>query len=280
AVVIGAMLVAPLMTPLLAIAISLVQGNIRLFRKAWQAMGVGILGALLASMLVGLLSPWNDLSAEVVARGSPNTFDLATALLSGIAAAFALARPGLAGTLVGVAIAVALVPPLATVGISTIKGEFAVTAGAAVLFLTNLVAIVAGAWLVFRLFGLDAGLRGRRTPRWVLLALLALMVALIPTTGLLFRNLQSQISQGVHRPYARPLPAALRASVLDRVAQSPGVDVVFMAESEIEHGFGRKVVLMCPDPVDQALADDIRAILQEDSGDALPVKVLLLRGVD
>ncbi|MCA9283717.1 MAG: TIGR00341 family protein, partial [Phycisphaerales bacterium] len=167
AVVIGAMLVAPLMTPLLAIGMSLVQGNVQLFRKATRAVALGVCGALLASMFIAMLSPWSDLSAEVVARGSPNPFDLCIALLSGIAAAYALARPGLAGTLVGVAIAVALVPPLAAVGIATVKLHFAIASGAAVLFLTNLLAIIFGAAVVFRFFGLDASLRGRRTPRWV-----------------------------------------------------------------------------------------------------------------
>ena len=155
AVVIGAMLVAPLMTPLVAIGMSLVQGNPQLFRRAVNAMLVGIVAALVASMGIGLMSPWTELSSEIHARGAPNVFDLFIALLSGIAAAFALARPGLTGTLVGVAIAVALVPPLASVGISIVKGHFSVAFGAVVLFSTNLFAIVVGTAVVFRYFGLD-----------------------------------------------------------------------------------------------------------------------------
>lgn len=277
AVVIGAMLVAPLMTPLLAIGMALVQGNIQLFRTACRAVAIGVLGALLASMAIGLLSPWSDLSAEVVARGSPNPFDLLIALLSGVAAAFALARPGLAGMLVGVAIAVALVPPIAAAGIATVKGELGIALGAAILFVTNLLAIVLGAAIVFRFFGLDASLRGRRAPRWVATALAIIAVSLVTTTATLVRTLSVQVGQGVHRPYARPLPAAMRRSILDRVAEASGVEILFMAESNIEHGFGREIALACASAIDPALVEDLRAIMAEGEAEGVPVRVLTLR---
>ncbi len=278
ATVIGAMLVAPLMTPLLAIAMSLVQGNIRLFSHAWRALGIGIVGALLASVVIGLISPWKDLSAEIVARGGPNPFDLGTALLSGMAAAFALARSGLAGTLVGVAIAVALVPPLAVIGISTVKTEFGVAFGASVLFITNLLAIIVGAFLVFRAFGLDGSGKSRRSPRWVFATLAVVAIAMAPTTGVLLTNLQAQREQGVHRPYARPLPPSIREQIVDRVARHPAIEIVFMAESEIEHGFGREVALMSEFDFDPALVADLRAILAQGVKGDIPVRVLLLRG--
>lgn len=276
-VVIGAMLVAPLMTPLLAIGMSLVQGNYQLFRKAYRAVAIGIAGALLASMAIACLSPWKDLSSEVVARGSPNPFDLLIALLSGIAAAFALARPGLSGMLVGVAIAVALVPPLAAVGISTVKQHFAVAAGAGVMFLTNLFAIIFGAALVFRVFGLDASLRGRRSPRWVLVAMGLIIVAMIPVTGVLVRTLEDQIGQGVHRPYARPLPAEMRAAINERVSRVEGVQIVMMAESEIEHGFGREVVLAFDGEADEALIAEVEGLLRRGTDPTIAVRVIALR---
>jgi uncharacterized hydrophobic protein (TIGR00271 family) len=280
ATVIGAMLVAPLMTPLLAIAVSMVQGNLGLFRKAWVAVGLGVAGALAVSMLLALLSPWNDLSAEVVARGVPNPFDLGVALLSGIAAAFAVSRSGLEGTLVGVAIAVALVPPLGSVGIATVRGELAMAAGALVLFLTNFFAIIGGAALVFRLFGLDASRRGKPVPRWVVATAGGMMVAMIPVVLALVTNLDKQVQQGVQRSYARPLPSAVRAAVTERVAREPGVEVVLMAESAIEHGFGREVVLMAEGPVGAELAEDIKRILGGDDGVAARVMVLRSAAVE
>lgn len=280
ATVIGAMLVAPLMTPLLAIGMALVQANNQLFRKATAAASAGIVGALAASMIIALLSPWSDLSAEVVARGGPNAFDLGIALLSGVAAAFALSRAGLSGTLVGVAIAVALVPPLASVGIATVKGEFGVALGAAVLFLTNLLAIIIGAGLVFRVVGLDASKRGRATPRWVILSVLVILIALVPTVGVLFSNLRAQIDQGVQRPYARPLAAAIRDQIRERVARSPGVEILSMSESGIEHGFGHEVALVCTGAVDPTLVADIKAILVSHGTPESQTRVLLLRSAE
>ena len=278
AVVIGAMLVAPLMTPLVAIGMALAQGNAVMFREARRAMAIGISGALIVSVLIGLLVPWGDLSGEVAARGAPNVFDLGIALLSGVAAAYALARPGLAGTLVGVAIAVALVPPLASIGIALAQGEFAVMTGAAVLFATNLFAITLGAAAVFRLFGVRAVRGDGAIPRWVLVVSGALMVGAIVTLIPLTQNLQAQAQRGVDRPYSRPLPAALRNEIEARVAEEGDVEIVFMAHSNIEDGFGVEVALLCTRAVDPALREDILALIRAEMGDDLRARVLLLSG--
>ncbi|MGE3172183.1 MAG: DUF389 domain-containing protein [Planctomycetota bacterium] len=279
-VVIGAMLVAPLMTPMVAAGMALVQVNWQLFRASLVAMTSGIGGALLAAAFVGWLSPWSDLSSEIVGRGSPNLFDMGIALLSGCAAAFALARPGLAGTLVGVAIAVALVPPLASVAIATVKGAFGIAGGAAVLFLTNLLAIIGGASLVFRLFGLDAARRGQPSPRWVRVVFACMLLGLTPITVVLVQNLRQQIHQGVQRPWAHPLPPALRAAIEARAAHTPGVDVVMMVRSGIENGFGLQVVLACRAAVDPTLEGDLRALVEREIGAGTPVRITALRVAD
>ncbi len=279
AVVIGGMLVAPLMTPLLATGMALVQGNIVLFRTASFAMLLGITGALVCSMLIGMLSPWADLSSQIVARGSPNIFDLGIAFLSGIAAAYALGRPGLAGTLVGVAVAVALVPPLASVGIAAVKLEFQIAMGAAVLFITNLLAIILGATLVFQFFGLDVSLRGNRSPRWVRWTVLFLAVALLPTTGVLLQNLELQEREGVHRPYARPLPPELRDAVRQLVGQEPGASIVFMAHSDIEHGFGVEIVVAVPAGKIHTIGPDIKTLVRAKMGDNVYVDVTLVQAI-
>ncbi len=280
AVVIGGMLVAPLMVPMLAMGLSLVQGNSHLFRHSFKAMGLGVLGALLASMLVGLLSPWSDLSTEVVARGGPNVFDLLVALFSGVAAAFALARPGLAGTLVGVAVAVALVPPISAMGIALVKEEFGIALGAALLFLTNWLAIVLGASLVFRLFGLDVSLGGNQAPIWVRTTFAAFAVALVPTVMVLFHNLDLQVHDGVHRPYSRPLPAGTRDAVRERVGRETGVEIISMNQSDIEHGFGKEVVLAVSGPFSESLRQDLERILRQGRGADTPVRVQILRAVE
>lgn len=280
AVVIGGMLVAPLMTPMLATGLALIQGNVQQFRASMKAMAVGIGGALLAAMVVGFFSPWSDLSSEVVARGAPNLFDLGIALLSGIAAAYALSRPGLAGTLVGVAVAVALVPPLCAAGIALVKLHLNIALGAAVLFITNLLAIILGAALVFRLFGLDISLRGNRAPGWVRGTMLALGIMLIPVGGVLFSNLETQIHEGVQRNYSRPLPPALRDAIQARVDMSPGVEILIMEQSGIERGFDMHIALVVHGELDPALENDLRRLIAREVRIDHRASILMLRAVD
>ncbi len=280
AVVIGAMLVAPLMTPLVAAGMGIVQGNLLLFRNALRAMSVGVFGALVVSTVIGLLSPWQDLSAEVTARTGPNLFDFAIALLSGIAAAYALARPGLAGTLVGVAIAVALVPPLGAVGICFAQGEFLMAGGAAILFATNFLAIILGAAAVFRFFGLHVARIGDTTPNWVRAASAALLIGVLATSAPLLHNQFSQSREGVNRPFATPLPDDLRAAIEARVEEEPGIDIFLMAHSGIEHGFGVQIALVGDAEISESLVADLRGLVSESLGDSQPIRILTLSGME
>jgi uncharacterized hydrophobic protein (TIGR00271 family) len=122
AVVIGAMLVAPLMGPLLGAGLAVVQGNLKLFRDASIAIGIGVGIGLLVSLVVGGLNPGYEPSLEIEARGHPDLLDLGIAFASGMVAAYAQGRPNVASTLAGVAIAAALVPPLAVVGLALTTG--------------------------------------------------------------------------------------------------------------------------------------------------------------
>jgi uncharacterized hydrophobic protein (TIGR00271 family) len=266
AVVVGAMLVAPLMTPLVAAGMAIVQGNARVFRQAISAMATGILGALIVAVVVGLLSPWKDLSAEVIARTAPNLFDLAIAALSGLAGAYALARPGVAGTLVGVSIAVALVPPLGAVGIATAKGEFALAFGAVVLFATNLVAIILGAAAAFRFFGLHIAGADNVAPRWVRVAAVLLVCSGIVVSVPLVTNQMAQATDGVTRPLMLPLPPDLRKNINDRVAKETGVEILQMSRSGIENGDGIRIILIAETAVSSALIADLRETVERRYG--------------
>ncbi|BCX47731.1 hypothetical protein HAHE_16390 [Haloferula helveola] len=160
AVVIGAMLVAPLMTPLIGGGLALVQGNWPLWRRSQWAVLMGFFAALGIGILAGFGARLLGfgLTGELAARGEPTLLDLGVAFISGVAASYCLARPSLSGALAGVAIAAALVPPIATVGICLSLGETETSRGAALLFGTNVVAIVLGAAGNFYL----AGIRGQQ----------------------------------------------------------------------------------------------------------------------
>ena len=141
AVVIGAMLVAPLMTPLMGFGLALMQGNRTLAAQSAKSVLGGFTLALLIGVAVGLLIVNLEPSTEMAGRGSPGVLDLLVAFVSGMAAAYAIGRPNLSSALPGVAIAAALVPPIATAGMGLAIGEFRLAGGALLLFLTNIIAI-------------------------------------------------------------------------------------------------------------------------------------------
>lgn len=158
AVVIGAMLVAPLMTPLVGIGFALIQGNLDLIRKARWAVLIGFANAFAIGVFIGFLKMLFDdmqTTPEMAGRDWPGPLDLFVALASGIAGAYAMSRKGLNGAIPGVAIAAALIPPIATSGMSLAMGNFDLFAGALLLFLTNVVFIVLGTALVFWSVGID-----------------------------------------------------------------------------------------------------------------------------
>lgn len=196
AVVIGAMLVAPLMTPLLGAGLALVQGNLPLMRTCAKAIAFGFLAALLVGVLIGAVAPLTRLTHELGARGSVRIEDMGIAFLSGVAAAYCVARPGLSSALAGVAIAAALVPPIATVGISLALGEFLNAQGAAQLFTVNVVSIVLGAAINFYLAGIRA-----RTPKggsvWVRRTVVTLVICatilLVPMTSVVISKLSERL---------------------------------------------------------------------------------------
>ncbi|MGD8634643.1 MAG: amino acid permease, partial [Anaerolineales bacterium] len=127
AVIIGAMLVAPLFTPILALSLAIVQGDIRLLRLAIEAALKGIVLAVGLAVALSALSPLRVVTSEIAVRTSPNLFDLAVALASGAAGAYALAREDVAAALPGVAIAAALVPPLGVIGVGLALGDSNIT---------------------------------------------------------------------------------------------------------------------------------------------------------
>jgi uncharacterized hydrophobic protein (TIGR00271 family) len=153
AVIIGAMLVAPLMSPILAMSMSIVHGNLHLLRKAAVTTSLGILLAISMAAGITLLMPTLITTEEILARTQPNLLDLLVALASGTAGGYAIARKEVAAALPGVAIAAALVPPLGVVGYGMATAQVTIAGGALLLFTTNLIAIIIAAAVVFLLLG-------------------------------------------------------------------------------------------------------------------------------
>lgn len=159
AVIIGAMLISPLMGPIMATGLALAVGDLFLGIKAVLNLAVSIAAAIAISWFLVWLLPFHTATGEILARTKPNLLDLGIALLSGLAGSVAVCLGAGGGTsaLPGVAIAVALMPPLCTMGFGLgSPGELDIVGGAGLLFVTNLVAIVSSAFLVFFLIGMSS----------------------------------------------------------------------------------------------------------------------------
>jgi uncharacterized hydrophobic protein (TIGR00271 family) len=188
AVIIGAMLVAPLMSPIIGIGLASITGNTTLLRNATSALLRGaVLAVALATLmtLVNNLLPFfsiQELPKEVLARTRPTPIDLVIALAGGVAAAYAMTQPNISAALPGVAIATALMPPLCTVGIGIALNRWDVAGGATLLFITNAVTIAFAAVLVFFLrgFSSDFHIRNHHIPRSLILAALLTALLLVP----------------------------------------------------------------------------------------------------
>jgi uncharacterized hydrophobic protein (TIGR00271 family) len=150
AVVIGAMLVSPLLGPIMGVGFGLATLEASLIKRSLVTLGAGVVLAVVTAMLIIWLSPIVDVTEELRARTQPTLLDLGVAVVGGIAGVYAIMRK-LSGVMVGVAIATALVPPLSTVsfGLVTMRADFAL--GAGLLFLTNTLAIAFAATAVARL---------------------------------------------------------------------------------------------------------------------------------
>ncbi|MFE6735804.1 DUF389 domain-containing protein [Microbacterium sp. NPDC057650] len=145
ATVIGAMIVAPLMTPILGIVLATVLGSRRNLIRCWILVITGALCAIAIGYLVGLFvqSPIiAQTDSQVAGRVSPHLIDLLAALATGVVGAVALVRKDISDTLPGVAIAISLVPPLCVVGLTMESGAWDEAGGALLLFATNVAAIL------------------------------------------------------------------------------------------------------------------------------------------
>jgi uncharacterized hydrophobic protein (TIGR00271 family) len=278
-VVIGAMLVAPLMSPLIGAGFALVQGNINLFKDSIKAMLFGVVVGLLISLVLGFLTPQYEPTLEIMARGNVNLLDLGVAVLSGMAAAYSIGRPDLFATVAGVAIAAALVPPLAVVGMAAASGVFWLAGAAAVLLITNMVAIVLGAAIIFRLLGVHGSLAGSRRPLWAR----RMVLFLVLTVGLMVFPLGEralkQARVGQARPSTYPASLKLRNAVKERIALEKGVKVLSVARIGVEPDTGIHVLLVSPLEIPGNLPSELDDIVDSIVGEDIAVRVISVKGI-
>lgn len=172
ATVIGAMIVAPLMTPILGSVLSIALGDGRNLARSLALVVAGAGAVVAIGYLVGLLVPYEvvaSTNSQVASRIHPRLIDLLAALATGAVGSFALVRSDISDTLPGVAIAISLVPPLAVAGLTLESGAPHQSVGAVLLFLTNVAAILLSGLIVMAVYrvgraagSVEAGVRQLR----------------------------------------------------------------------------------------------------------------------
>jgi len=172
AVIIGAMLVAPLMTPIVSVSMGLLRGDTTIIRDSLIKIVTGVVLALAASSFMAYVLPYSQITPEMKMRINPTLLDLGVAILSGVIAAYAKSFKEIIQNLAGVAIAVALVPPLAVAGIGLGYGEFTLFGGAFLLFFTNLVGIIIAAVMTFNVLGFSSVVKSKKSVMFVFSLLL------------------------------------------------------------------------------------------------------------
>ncbi len=188
AVIIGAMIIAPLMLPIRGLAFGALEGNVKLFQRSSLAVAVGTLLAIAFACTLGLLIGITDFGSEVFARSEPTLLDLGIAVAAGGISGYAKVQPKISESLAGTAIAVALMPPLCVVGLGLSQGHWSLSWGAALLYCTNLLGISLSCMLTFLLAGYASFKNARRAIVWTFLLTALLVIPL----GISFARLVRQ----------------------------------------------------------------------------------------
>jgi len=195
AVIIGAMLIAPLMLPIRGLSFGILEGDESLIRTGVKAVIIGTVGAIALSMLLGMAVNLSDYGSEVWSRTQPTLLDLGVAITAGALAGYAKIETKISSSLAGTAIAVALMPPLCVVGLWLAKFELRWAWGALVLYLTNLLGITLACMLVFLWAGYSPVIKARRPLVWTsaLTSLLMLPLGLTSYRLLVQDRLESNL---------------------------------------------------------------------------------------
>lgn len=276
AVVIGAMLVAPLMGPIFGIALGLSTGNRKLLRDATLSELLGILLSIGLAFMIGAIAMRPDFGSEIIARTQPTIYDVLIALASGMAGAYAMVDERISPALPGVAIATALVPPLATVGLCISASSWDGARGALLLFIVNLLAIETAAGAIFTIYGLidkDGATRGTIVAFLKKFGITFLVVALVAAfmTQTLVRIISNQRFND-----------RLRSSLSNEVSSVNGArlsDVYY--EKQVDH-YNVMAVVMTPREFEPDQVVSMEKVLRQqiDSSINLVVRSLISKDAD
>jgi uncharacterized hydrophobic protein (TIGR00271 family) len=235
AVIIGAMVIAPLMLPIRSLAFGALIGDSVLFRRGIIAVAIGTFLAVLLSSTLGWLTGITSFGSEILARTQPTLLDLGIAVAAGGIGGYGKIEPKVSSTVAGTAIAVALMPPICVIGLGLSQGNWSLSLGATLLYLTNLLGIALACMLVFLLTGY-APLRQAGKP---IMGVIALTSILLLPLGWRFAQLVEQ---------AR-LESSLRKALVNKTITFQRLDLVDLKSNWLTNPPEVRLTVYAKDPV-------------------------------
>lgn len=194
AVIIGAMIVAPLMMPLRGLAFGLLIKDSILTVESLKSLFIATFFSILISCIIGLIAHFPEFGTEVLARTQPNLIDLGIAVVAGAVSGFAKVRPKITDAVAGTAIAVALMPPLCTVGLTLSQGYFELSLGAFLLYITNFLGITFSCLSVFTISGYKPKKYSSNSFSWMLVLIFLIAIPLALSFIRLLNQIQIEAS--------------------------------------------------------------------------------------
>ncbi len=260
AVIIGAMLVSPLMSPIFGISLGMIRGDTSLLAKSTRAEISGMTLAVAFGALFGLLPVMTEVTPEMLARTEPTLLDLLVAVFAGFAGTLAMVDDRISPALPGVAIATAIVPPLATCGLCLAAGATQGAGGAFLLFFANFVAILLVSALTFLAAGLakrHSGVGGARMVAGNLtVAVLGFLLVSAYLTGTLSAIVKDRRQAG-----------QVKETIEALLAEDPNASLVTLHRKDHGDGLDILATVRTPKPFDPQRVADMEQALQERLGE-------------
>lgn len=253
AVIIGAMLISPIMGPIMGVGLALGINDFDLMQKSLRNLGLMFVVAIVASTLFFILSPLSTNSSELLARTTPTTYDVLIAFFGGLAGMAAQTRQDRTSTVIpGVAIATALIPPLCTAGFGIATGQLRFFLGAFYLFFINSVFIALATYLVVRFLKYEkkAFIDKARERNVKRLMLVISLVTFIPSVVIGFRMVQVSLFEAKADKY------------VSQVFEFPHTRVIEANRSFARRGEPARIeLLLVGEPLGEEVIENARARL-------------------
>ncbi|MBW4515865.1 MAG: DUF389 domain-containing protein [Timaviella obliquedivisa GSE-PSE-MK23-08B] len=262
AVIIGAMIIAPLMLPIRGLAFGALTGNIVLFRRGLVAVAVGTALAVVLAWMLGKLVGISNFDSEVLARSEPTLLDLGIAVAAGGVSGYAKVQPKISESLAGTAIAVALMPPICVIGLGLSQANWTLSQGAMLLYLTNLLGITLSCMVTFLLAGYASFRHAHKALAWILILTAILLLPL----GFSFTRLVRQ---------AR-LETSLRQALLNRTLTFQRLDLLSSSSNWLTNPPEVRLNVRAKEPITPRQVALLEAFVQREMGQ--PFTLIFIAG--